>query len=271
MTFAKLWSTSHAISQAQWKEETLLQVDLTGKRALVTGASSGLGRHFARVLARSGAEVTVAARRVAALEETADAIAGEGGRVDVAALDVTDPGSVSAVFAGAAFDIIINNAGVTHDGPALATTEEDWARVIDTDLTGVFRVAQAGARRMVTEGRGGSIVNVASILGLRVAGHVAAYATAKAGVVQMSRALALEWARHAIRVNALCPGYIETDLNRAFFASEAGKALIKRVPQRRLGQLSDLDGPLLLLASEAGAFMTGTEIVADGGHLVSSL
>jgi NAD(P)-dependent dehydrogenase (short-subunit alcohol dehydrogenase family) len=249
----------------------LLHVDLTGKRALVTGASSGLGRHFARVLATSGAEVTVAARRLAALEEAAAAIAEGGGQVRVAVLDVTDAASVGEVFAGPAYDIIINNAGVTHDGPALKTEAEDWARVIDTDLTGVFRVAQAGAGRMVAEDRGGSIVNVASILGLRVAGNVAAYATAKAGVVQMTRALALEWARHGIRVNALCPGYIETDLNRDFFASEAGKALIRRVPQRRLGQPADLDGPLLLLASDASRFMTGTEIVADGGHLVSSL
>jgi len=128
-----------------------------------------------------------------------------------------------------------------------------------------------GAGQCRAEGRGGSIINIASILGLRVAGNVAAYATAKAGVVQLTRALAFEWARHRIRVNALCPGYIETDLNRDFFASPAGQALIARIPQRRLGRMSDLDGPLLLLASEAGAFMTGTELVADGGHLVSSL
>ncbi|MBR9891927.1 SDR family oxidoreductase [bacterium] len=241
---------------------------LTGKRAIVTGASGGLGLHFAQILATHGAEVTLAARRREKLEA---AVAGIGRGASAVSLDVTDPESVAAAFSGAAYDIVINNAGVTVDGPALKTSEEDWGRVIDTDLTGVFRIAQAAARGMTAAGTGGSIVNIASILGLRVAGNLAAYATAKAGVVQMTKSLALEWARHGIRVNALCPGYIETDLNRDFFASDAGKSLIKRVPQRRLGQMSELDGPLLLLASEAGSFMTGSEIAVDGGHLVSSL
>lgn len=241
---------------------------LSGKTALVTGASSGLGAHFARVLAGQGAAVTVGARRVDRLEALCAEI---GGGAQAAALDVTDPASVADAFAGRAYDIVINNAGVTHDGPALATSEDDWSRVIDTDLGGVFRVAQAAGQALVAAGQGGSVVNIASILGLRVAGNLSAYAAAKAGVIQLTRALALEWARHGIRVNALCPGYIETDINRDFFASDAGRALIGRVPQRRLGQMSDLDGPLLLLASEDSAFMTGTEIVVDGGHLVSSL
>ncbi len=209
----------------------------------------------------------MAVPRVSALEETADEIQAEGGRAHVTALDVTDQASVDAGFAEKAFDIIINNAGVTHTAPALEVTLEDWHRVIDTDLSGVFRVAQAAGRGMGAAGRGGSILNLASILGHRVAGNAAA----KAGVIQLSRSLALEWARHGIRVNTLCPGYIETDLNRDFFATETGRALIKRIPPCRLGQMGDLDGPLLLLASDAGGFMTGTELVADGGHLVSSL
>jgi NAD(P)-dependent dehydrogenase (short-subunit alcohol dehydrogenase family) len=240
---------------------------LQGKSALVTGASSGLGAHFARVLAAQGADVTCAARRVDRLDALVDQI---GPMARAAAMDVTDAASVSAVF-DRPYDIVINNAGVTYDGPALKTSQEDWNWVLDTDLSGVFRVAQAAGQTLVAAGRPGSIVNIASILGLRVAGNLSAYATAKAGVVQMTKSLALEWARYGIRVNALCPGYIETDLNRDFFASDAGKALIKRVPQRRLGQVEHLDGPLLLLASEDGAFMTGTAIVVDGGHLVSSL
>jgi NAD(P)-dependent dehydrogenase (short-subunit alcohol dehydrogenase family) len=154
---------------------------------------------------------------------------------------------------------------------ALDVAEADWSSVIDTNLKGAWLVAQHAARRMVHHDTGGSIVNIASILGLRVAGGVAPYAISKAGVVQMTKALALEWARHRIRVNALAPGYIETDLNEAFFASDAGKALIRRIPQRRLGEARELDGALLLLASDAGSYMTGSVIAVDGGHLVSGL
>ncbi|WP_290777020.1 SDR family oxidoreductase [Hoeflea sp.] len=250
-----------------------MNLDAQGKSALVTGASSGLGRHFAKVLAAAGAQVTIAARRVASLEKLSAEIRESGGIAEVAELDVMVPESVDALFsqANSPFDIVVNNAGVTHQGAALQTGIEDWHRVINTDLTGVFLVAQAAARRMVEAGTGGSIVNVGSILGLRVAGQVAAYTTAKAGVLQLTKALALEWARYGIRVNALCPGYIETELNSDFFASDAGQSLLRRVPQRRLGQVEDLDGPLLLLCSDASRFMAGAEIVVDGGHLVSTL
>jgi NAD(P)-dependent dehydrogenase (short-subunit alcohol dehydrogenase family) len=166
---------------------------------------------------------------------------------------------------------VINNAGVTATKPALDQDERSWDSVVDTNLKGVWLVAQAAARRMVASKMKGSIVNIASILGLRVAGAVAPYAISKAGVIQMTKALALEWARYGIRVNALAPGYFMTELNDDFFESDAGKSLIKRVPQRRLGQLTELDGPLLLLISNAGSFMTGSVVTVDGGHMVSGL
>ena len=249
--------------------------DLTGRTALVTGASSGLGRHFARVLARAGAEVIVAARREDALQEVCNEIAGQGGGARAVQLDVSDPASVENAIEAAAssggLDILVNNAGVTVSKSVLDVSEEDWDHVIDTNLKGSFLVAQATARLMKARGRGGSIVNIASVLGLRVAGHVSPYVASKAGVVHLTKAMALELARYNIRVNALCPGYIETELNRDFFQSEAGQALIRRIPQRRLGRPSDLDGALLLLCSEAGSYITGSTLAVDGGHLVSSL
>ncbi|MBM1816968.1 SDR family oxidoreductase [Sulfitobacter pseudonitzschiae] len=251
-------------------EETIWP-GLAGKTALVTGASSGLGAHFARLLAGKGVKVTLAARRLDRISSICEEIAGAGGLAEPLSLDVADPGSVETALTSRSFDIVVNNAGTTLSAPALEHGTQDIDRILDTNLKGAFHVARVAAEAMVAKGHGGVIVNVASILGTRVAGNVSAYAASKAGLIQLSRALALEWARHGIRVNALCPGYIETELNRAFFASEPGQALIRRVPQRRLGQPSDLDGPLLLLVSDLGHFMTGTEIVADGGHLVSSL
>ena len=251
-------------------------IDLTGRTVLVTGASSGLGRHFAGVLAKAGARVALAARRTDALAETRAAIEAAGGSAAVVAMDVTDPASVATAVREAwgalgRLDILVNNAGVTATRPFLDMGEEEWDRVIDTNLTGCARVARAVAQRMRDDKRGGAIVNIASILGLRVAGQVSSYVAAKGGLVHLTKAMALELARHDIRVNALCPGYVETELNADFFSSEAGKALVKRIPQRRLGRLADLDGPLLLLASDAGAYMTGSVLAVDGGHLVSSL
>jgi NAD(P)-dependent dehydrogenase (short-subunit alcohol dehydrogenase family) len=249
---------------------------LNGRHALVTGASSGLGRHFAGVLAAAGARISVAARREAALAQTVETIRASGAQAQSVRMDVTEAASVEQAFATAdaqfgPVSILVNNAGVTGTRAALDVTDNDWSSVIDTNLKGSWVVAQHAARRMIHHGERGSIVNIASILGLRVAGGVAPYAISKAGVVQMTKVLALEWARHGIRVNALAPGYIETDLNDAFFASDAGKALIRRVPQRRLGEARELDGALLLLASDAGSYMTGSVIAVDGGHLVSGL
>lgn len=252
------------------------RVSLDGRSALVTGASGGLGAFFAERLAASGARVAVAARRMEACEALCARIRAAGGDALPLALDVADPASaddavVRAVSAFGGLDILVNNAGVTATTPLMDETAEGWDRILDTNLKGAFLVGRAAARAMAERGRGGSIVNVASILGLRVAGQVAAYSASKAALVQLTRSMALEWARHNIRANALCPGYVATDLNRDFFESDAGKALVRRIPTRRLGTLADLEGPLLFLSSGASAYVTGTTLVADGGHLVSSL
>jgi NAD(P)-dependent dehydrogenase (short-subunit alcohol dehydrogenase family) len=250
--------------------------EIEGRHVLITGGSSGFGRHFARMLAARGARVTLAARRVEALEEGVAEIASSGGSAQSVVLDVTVAERVDAALeqAEAKFgpvEAVVNNAGVVATRPALDQDERAWDSVVDTNLKGVWLVAQSSARRMIKNKVKGTIVNIASILGLRVASAVAPYAISKAGVIQMTKALALEWARHGIRVNALAPGYFATELNDEFFESENGKALIRRVPQRRLGQLSELDGPLLLLISDAGSFMTGSVVTVDGGHLVSGL
>lgn len=248
---------------------------LQGKLALVTGASSGLGTHFAQVLAAAGARVAVAARRADKLQGVVDAIAAHDGEARAFALDVTDNASVRACFdalcAWGVPDVVVNNAGVTVTRPVLEQTEEDFDHVLGTNLKGNWLVATEAARRMVAAGKGGAIVNVASILGERVAGGVAPYAISKAGVVQATKALALELARHGIRVNALLPGYVVTDLNRGFLTSAQGDKLRARIPSRRFGEVTDLDGPLLLLASDAGAAMSGATLAVDGAHLVSSL
>jgi NAD(P)-dependent dehydrogenase (short-subunit alcohol dehydrogenase family) len=192
-------------------------------------------------------------------------------------MDVTDPASVAEAFAeiagisGSAPDVVVNNAGAAQTKAALDLTEEDWTGIIDLNLGGVFRVAQAAGRQMKASGKGGSIVNVASILGLREARGLSSYIASKAAVIHLSKALALEWAPYRIRVNVLAPGYVETELNRDFFASPAGGKMIERIPARALGQMEDLDGPMRLLCSEASSHMTGSVVVVDGGHLVNSL
>jgi NAD(P)-dependent dehydrogenase (short-subunit alcohol dehydrogenase family) len=253
-----------------------LTLSVAGKSALVTGAFGDLGRHFARTLATAGARVALAGRRLAEGEKLAQRIVEQGGHAVVVPLDVSDPASVAAAIEQSAaalgpITVVVNNAGIAVTKPVLDQTEDDWLGVIDVNLNGAWRVAQAAARHMTAHGLGGSIINIASILGLRVSAQVPAYVASKAGLIHLTQALALELARHNIRVNALAPGYIETDINRDFFASDAGQALIKRVPQRRLGKPEHLDGPLLLLASDASEFMTGTTVVVDGGHVVNAL
>lgn len=250
---------------------------LAGRRALVTGASGVLGAQFAKTLAEAGAAVTLAARRIEPMQALQEQIEDAGGRACVVPLDLADTRTISTAFdaaenaLGGPVDLVVNNSGIATPGLLLEQSDTDWATLMAVNLDGARRVAGEAARRLVAEGSAGSIVNVASILGLRQGSGVAAYATSKAALVQLTKQQALEWARHGIRVNALCPGYIETDLNRDFFVSDAGRAQIGRIPMRRLGKPSELDGALLLLASDAGSFMTGTELVADGGHLLSPL
>jgi NAD(P)-dependent dehydrogenase (short-subunit alcohol dehydrogenase family) len=250
--------------------------DLAGRTALVTGASGGLGEHFARTLAAHGARVALAARRRDRLDTIVEAIRAGGGHAIAVTMDVTGGESIRAAFAAAAdelgpIDVTVNNAGISIAKPALDLLDSDWDQVVDTNLRGTWLVAQTAARALVAAKRGGRIVNVGSIVGLRTIGQLAPYAAAKAGLTHLTHVLAMEWARYDIQVNAIAPGYIETDLNRPFWSTPAGKRLIERIPQRRIGQPRDLDGALLLLASDAGAFMTGSVLVVDGGHTVSTL
>lgn len=249
---------------------------LDGRTALVTGAGSGLGRRFAATLAMAGATVVLAARRAERLEETAAEVRNAGGRASCIPLDVTDGSSVRQCFAEihesiGALDILVNNAGISRSGFLVDVAEQDWDDVVDTNLKGVFLVAREAARAMVDAGRAGSIINIASILGYRVSKTLSAYIAAKHGVIGLTRSMALEWARHGIRVNAIAPGYFRSEITDPFFETEAGMTTLKQVPMRRIGAHSELDGPLLLLASDAGSFMTGSTITVDGGHLVSSL
>ena len=246
--------------------------DLSGKVALVTGASSGLGAHFAKCLGEAGASLVLAARRADRLESLQAELVQQNVTAKTVELDVQSSESISSALATAGpLDVVVNNAGISIVKPALEMPDKDWDAVVDTNLRGAWLIAQGAAKRWVAEKRPGSIVNIASILGLRTIGQVAPYNASKAGLIHLTRALAMEWARYHIRVNAICPGYIETEMNSAFWKTPGGQKLIERIPQRRIGQPEHLDGALLLLASEAGTFMTGSVLTVDGGHTVNSL
>ena len=246
------------------------------ERVLVTGASAGLGRHFALTLARNGATVAIAARRTERLRYLMEEIESHGGRAVAFELDVRNADSIRAVVADAesalgSITVLVNNAGIAIRNTILDFSEADWDRVMNTNLKGAWLVAQDVSRRMVERGQGGAIINIASILGIRPIGQHPAYTVTKAGLIHLTRVMAMELARHDIRVNAIAPGYIETDMNRGFWETEEGQKAIDRVPQRRLGQPEYLDGVLLLLASRASHYMTGAIIPVDGGHLCSTL
>ena len=245
-----------------------------GRTVLVTGASSGLGRHFALTLAAAGAKVAIAARRTDRLAALADEIRAAGGVAVPVVLDVTNPAAVTAAFDTAVaalgpLDVVVNNAGVPSNSWFLKTTEEEWRQVMSVNLDGVFRVGQEAARRMKASGKGGSIINIASILGFAVSKTLSPYCASKAAVVSLTKAMALELARDKIRVNALAPGYFPTEMNDGHFDTPAGQKLLGNVPMGRPGHLREIEGPLLLLASDAGAFMTGSVITVDGGHLIN--
>jgi len=250
---------------------TMANFDLSGKTALVTGASSGLGRSFAKTLSGAGANVILAARRVEQLQALRQEIEAGGGRAEIVKMDVTSDASIEAAFEQAwqlmgPVQIIVNNAGVAATKRMLDKDEGEWRRVLDTNLIGAANVARAAAQRLVdAKLSGGSIINIASILALQSALGVAIYAASKAALLSLTRSLALEWGRKGIRVNAIAPGYVKTDLSKEFFDRKAEK-LIDQIPLKKFVDPSDLDGPLLLLASDASSWMTGSTLVVDAGH-----
>lgn len=248
---------------------------LNDRVALVTGASSGLGVQFARALADNGASVALVARRADRLKALQDAIEAKGGKATAIEADVTDRAAMSRAFDEAektfgTVTILVNNAGVAQQSArATEVSAEEWRRVLGTDLDAVFYWAQEGARRMLAAKKQGAIVNIASVLGFGVSKGVAAYATAKAGVVQITKALSLELAFKGVRVNAIAPGWFVTEINDSYLNSEAGMAMKRDIPMGRFGQAGDLDGALLLLVSDAGSYITGATILVDGGQVVA--
>jgi 3-oxoacyl-[acyl-carrier protein] reductase len=248
--------------------------DVSKEIILITGASQGLGRQFARVLSAHGAAVALAARQIAKLKSLEDEIRGKGGRAVAVKMDVTDIASIgkaidTAEAALGAVSVLINNAGIAVEKLAVEQTEEDWDSVIDANLKGAYFLATEMARRMIARKQQGNIVNIASVLGFGVMKFLSPYTVSKAGIVQVTRAMALEWAANDIRVNALAPGYIDTDINHAFWSSPSGEKLTKRIPQRRVGSEADLDGAIMLLASKASRYMTSSVVTVDGGFLLT--
>ena len=254
------------------------QIDLSGRVALVTGASSGLGAQFARALSHAGAGVVLAARRLERLKDLRAELEAEGGDAHVVELDVTDPDSIKAAVAHAetemgTIDILVNNSGVSTTQRLVDVTPDDFDFVMNTNLRGAFFVAQEVGRRMIARSRGaapgtftgGRIVNVASMAGLRVLSQIGVYAMSKAAVVHMTKSMALEWGRYGINVNALCPGYIDTEINHHHWQTEAGQKLVQMLPRKRLGKPQDLDAVLMMLCANQSHFVNGAIIAADDG------
>ena len=252
-----------------------IEVNFEGKIAMVTGASSGLGARFAKALAGAGAQVVLASRRTERLKELRAEIEADGGAAHVVRLDVTDLGSIKAAIAHAEteagpIDILVNNSGVSTTQRLLDVGEDDYSYIMDTNLRGAFFMAQQTAKRMIARAKGDPrkqhrIVNIASVAGLRVLPQIGVYCMSKAGVVQMTKAMAVEWGKYGINVNAICPGYIATDSNEDYFDTEPGRKLIEMLPRKRPGKPEDLDGLLLLLAAEEAHFINGAIITADDG------
>ena len=254
------------------KNELQQLFDLTGKTALVTGASSGLGRHFAKVLAAAGANIIAAARRVDRVEQLCEEITASGGIAYPAELDVTNSDSITKAFDVAegqfgAVTIVVNNAGINRGGLLLNISGDDWDAVMDTNLKAVWAVARESVARMRAAEVGGSVINIASVLAFGTGTALGSYMASKAGVVHLTRSMAIEWAPSGVRVNAIAPGYFPTEMSGHFFRTQKGKEMIARIPQQRVGDIKELAGPLLLLASDASSYMTGSVITADGGHL----